>query len=131
MTLVLALGFAIVSFAPAEYGPFTAPAGDVSRCWVEPLQLTLGDVAAFGRVEEEYVKHNCMTSLGAYYDIHRTRTYTVGKTELGSFGLLGEQLGIGVDVVVQPGHFGEPDLMYATPQLRLPESWMQAIDYAT
>jgi hypothetical protein len=98
---------------------------------VQPLQVSLAEVALMGQVMREYVDGHCARSVRNDYPRGPGGVYAVAQTRLGSFGLFGERLSFGFDVVVRPGSQGAPDDMYAVPAFDLPEKWERAIDTAT
>ena len=130
MTLAVTLGLLVASLSPITPSA-DDPSPATSGCWVEPLQLSLADLAAFGRIQEQYTRSHCLRQPGASLAYDNHRSLTVGETELGNFWLFGEQVGVKLDVVVFRGQRGEPDRMVVVPALRLPEQWMWAIDRAT
>jgi hypothetical protein len=129
MALVLVCSVLLAVSAPPEAMPLTPPPPE--RCWVMPLRLTLPELAAMGRVEEQYARSYCMRQPGASYARHLNRPFTLAQTRFANFSLFGERLGFGFDLVVQPGMLGAPDRVYTVPSFDLPPSWAWALDTAT
>lgn len=106
------------------------PAPQRRGCWVDPLELTLVDVALMGRIAKQVAESHCYRRRDADAMRHMRHPYTVGRMRFASFTLFGRRLHIGLDVVVNPSEFGN-DTMFAAPALDLPEEWELAIDRAT
>lgn len=128
--MALVLGLVVLVAVPPSPLPGGRPNLEPD-CFVEPLKLTLPEVASLGWVQGEVARHHCLQRTDASLTPLLRRPYPVGKTRLGQLHLFGERLGFGFDVVVRPGALGRPDDIYAVPALDLPERWMWVIDRAT
>jgi hypothetical protein len=122
------LAFALMLGQPVA-DPLAPPPHD--ECWVEPLQVSLAELAMMGRIQEQVVHRHCSRWVRADYPRFSGRRFVVARTRISDFRLFGEQLSFGFDVVVRPGGTGRPDDIYATPVLDLPEKWDRVIDKAT
>jgi hypothetical protein len=131
MLPVVVLAFILAPAQPLPGGA-SSPTTDFGReCWVQPLEVSLAELALMGQVTREYVDGHCARLLHNDFPRAPGGTYAVARTRLGTFGLFGERLAFGFDVVVRPGVPGAPDNIYAVPAIDLPEKWQQAIDSAT
>ncbi len=130
MGFLLALAMLADLTAPTA-NPLAAPEGAQTGCWVEPLKLSLPELAAMGRLEQQLAQSYCLRQPGASFVRHLNRYITVGQTRFGTFNLFGEKLGFGLDVVVNPGVLGHPDVAYAIPSFDLPPAWDRALNTMT
>lgn len=110
--------------------PLQAPAAP-SECWVNPLQVSLGELAQMGAIVDQVVKDHCGRRLDADAARHLHGGYIVAKTRFATLRLFGEELKLGIDVVGRPGAPGSLDSLYAVPAADLPKEWEEAIDTAT
>lgn len=110
--------------------PLQAPASP-SDCWVNPLQVSLGELARFGEIMDRVVTHHCARQLDADAARHLHGSYVVAQHRFATLRLFGEELKLGIDVVGQPGAHGSLDSLYAVPAADLPKKWEEAIDTAT
>ncbi len=130
MGVLLALVMLADLTAPTA-NPLAAPEGAQNGCWVEPLKLTLPELATMGGIEQQLANSYCLRQPGASFVRHLNRYFTVGRTRFGTINLFGEKLGFGFDVVVNPGVLGHPDVAYAIPSFDLPPAWDRALNTMT
>jgi hypothetical protein len=117
---------------PAPFSPPQETIMGADDCITGPLQLRATDYFTMGQVANRITTQGCSRLIGNAERPPHFGNYVIGRTRFGRFNLLGEELGWGINVVTQPGtRIGEPDLMYATPALDLPEKWQRRIDQAT
>jgi len=126
--LLLAVTFAQL---PPTGGAFTTPASSGGDCWVQPLQLSVSELAMTGQIANEYVANHCSRWVKGNFPRFPGRATSVAQTRIARFKLFGEKLAFGFDVVVVPGALGHNDTIYTAPVLDLPDSWEQVIDKAT
>lgn len=126
--LVLTLAFAQL---PPSGGAFSPPESFGRECWVQPLQLSLSELAMTGQIAEEYVSNHCARFRQGNFDRFPGRATSIAQTRIAHFKLFGERLAFGFDVVVVPGGLGQNDTIYTAPVLDLPDSWDRVIDKAT
>jgi hypothetical protein len=128
LVLVVALTFAQVS---PPSGAFSPPASFGRECWVQPLQLSVSELAMTGQIADEYVSNHCARFMKGNFPRFPGRATSIAQTRIARFELFGERLSFGFDVVVVPGALGHNDTIYTAPVLDLPESWDRVIDTAT
>ncbi len=125
---VILIPAALLVAQPAP-SPFAVPTA--AECWVEPLSVSLGELAMMNRIADQFVRSHCQRWVKGDFGHFGPRPMAIASTRLGHIGLFGEQLSFGFDVVVRPGALGAHDDLYATPVIDLPDTWERAIDRAT
>jgi hypothetical protein len=130
MTPVLVVSLLLGLTAPSA-SPMPAPDPTANDCWVQPLKVTLPELALMGAINEQLRSSYCLRNPGASYLRHLERPIKVGETRLGELHLFGETFRYGFDVVWQPGYLIHPDNIYAVPALDLPPAWTRTMDTLT
>lgn len=129
--LQLILAMTLAQVVPPGGGALAPPASFDQECWVQPLQLSVSELAMTGQIADEYVANHCSRWIKGNFPRFPGRATSVAQTRIARFQLFGEKLAFGFDVVVVPGALGQNDTIYTAPVLDLPDSWDRVIDKAT